>query len=177
MKREIQLRHIIIINFSLQCKLFIKKITFAEDYLLRIMEKPFGRMLSLISKSYLHSLNFKLSDLGINRNYYALVLIDNANGDITQQELASLLEIDKVTMLRSINYLSSNGLVERVRSNTDKRKYCLVLTKKAKQSLPKIKAAIHELNNLALKGLTHSQIEELKNALSIIKNNLEEKRN
>jgi MarR family transcriptional regulator for hemolysin len=136
--------------------------------------QPFGRMLSIIGKSYLHTLNLKLKSLDIERNYYALLLINNAEGKIAQQELACMLDIDKVTMVRSIDYLSENGYVKRVRDNNDKRKYCLVLTKKAIIALPEIIRSFKEVNSIALKGLSSSQITELQSSLKIIKNNLTE---
>jgi MarR family transcriptional regulator for hemolysin len=136
--------------------------------------QPFGRMLSIIGKSYLHTLDLKLKSLEIERNYYALLLINNAEGKITQQELAQLLDIDKVTMLRSIDYLSVNGYVNRVRDNNDKRKYRLVITEKARIALPEIIRSFKDVNNIALKGLSSSQITELQSSLKIIKNNLTE---
>lgn len=135
---------------------------------------PIGRILSLIGKSYLKSLNSRLSDLDIERNYYALLLIEKGEGKITQQELADMLEIDKVTMLRSIDYLSANDYVTRVNNETDRRKYSLTLTEKAKKALPEIKKAFIEINDLALKGLNESQVTELLSILEKIKNNLNE---
>lgn len=140
------------------------------------MEQPFGRILSIIAKSYLQSLNRMLSELDIERSYFALILIENAEGKITQQELADLLEIDKVTMLRSIDYLSAKGYVKRLRNNNDRRKYSLELTEKAVKALPKIKSAFLDMNNITLKGITEDQISELKSVLKIISNNLKENR-
>jgi MarR family transcriptional regulator, transcriptional regulator for hemolysin len=137
-------------------------------------EQPIGRMLSIIAKSYLQTLIMNLSDIDIDRNYYALLLIETAEGNITQRELASLLEIDKVTMLRSIDYLSEKGYVERVNNATDRRKYSLVLTDKGRKALPRIKKAFSDVNNIALKGLTKNQVSELNTILLNIKKNLNE---
>jgi MarR family transcriptional regulator for hemolysin len=135
---------------------------------------PLGRILSFIGKSYLRTLNSRLSDLDIDRNYYALILIEQGEGKITQQELACQLEIDKVTMLRSIDYLSENDYVTRVNNAMDRRKYSLVLTEKARKALPEIKQAFIDINDLALKGLNEKQITELMSILELIKINLNE---
>jgi len=134
--------------------------------------QPFGRMLSIIGKDYLHLINLKLNKLDIERNYYALVLIEKAEENITQQELAGMLDIDKVTMLRSIDYLSEKGYVDRVRSTTDKRKYSLIITDKARKVLPEIKNSFNEINNIALNGLSPLQITELYSVLNSIKSNI-----
>jgi len=136
--------------------------------------QPYGRMLSIIAKGYLSALNQSLQHLDIDRNYYALLLIANAEGDITQQELADLLEIDKVTMLRNIDYLSEKGYVKRAKSISDKRKYGLILTDKAFEALPEIKKSFNLINEIALKGLTPEQISDFMSMLQTIKKNLNE---
>ena len=50
----------------------------------------------------LHALNEKLIELDIKRNYYALILIEEGQGKLTQQELAVLLESDKVSVVRIV---------------------------------------------------------------------------
>ena len=134
--------------------------------------RPFGRMLSIIGKGYLQALNLSLKDLDIDRNYYALLVIENANGNITQQELADLLEIDKVTMLRNIDYLSEFGYVKRAKNFSDKRKYGLELTEKAQLALPEIKKSFNLINEIALKGLSPKQITDFISMMETIKTNL-----
>jgi len=135
-------------------------------------QQPFGRLLALIGKNYLHALQLKLSDLDAERNFYALILIDEGKGKITQQELAELLESDKVSVVRIIDNLSDLGYVKREKVETDRRKYSLVLTAKAEKELPEIKTAITEVTELAFRGLSVTKIEELYADLHIIKNNL-----
>jgi MarR family transcriptional regulator, transcriptional regulator for hemolysin len=133
---------------------------------------PLGRSLSVIGRNYLHVLNKKLKHLDIDRNYYALLLIEKAEGKITQQELAGQLDIDKVTMLRSIDYLSEKGYVVRIKNLDDRRKYSLVLTKKAKKAIPEIKKSYGDINDIALHGLKPSQISQFHTLINIIKKNL-----
>jgi len=133
---------------------------------------PLGRMLSLIGKGYLHLLRTKLQHLDIDRNYFALVLIESNDGRITQQELAELLDTDKVSIVRVVDYLSEKGYVKRIRKTDDHRKYSLNLTEKAKVALPEIKQSIDELNQIVLIDFGDSKISELINAIQIIKNNI-----
>ena len=136
------------------------------------IEQPLGRILSHTGRSFLALINEKLSHLDIDRNFYALLLIEQGQGQITQQDLAGLLHSDKVTMVRIVNYLSEAGYVTRGKHNTDKRKYSLILTEKAKKDLPKIKKALSEITNVAFKGLSALQIDEFTHSLSIIYKNL-----
>jgi DNA-binding MarR family transcriptional regulator len=138
------------------------------------IEQPLGRMLSGLGKGYLHLLRAKLHHLDIDRNYYALVLIDNQDGNMTQQELALKLDTDKVSIVRVIDYLSDKGYVKRVRKTEDRRKLSLVLTPKAIGALPEIKRSFSEINKIAMNGLNNVQVSELAESLKKIKSNLKE---
>jgi len=139
--------------------------------------QPLGRFLSLTGKSFLHLLCEELSDLDIDRNYFALILIEHGEGNLTQKELAGQLETDKVSVVRVVDYLSAKGYVQRVGSLVDRRKYCLTLTDKAKEVLPGIKKSMQEITATAFEGLTGVQQVEFISTLSQIKKNLRKAKN
>jgi len=138
------------------------------------IEQPLGRMLSGLGKGYLHLLRTKLKHLDIDRNYYALVMIEQQDGIITQQELALLLGSDKVSIVRIIDYLSGKGYVQRIQKTDDRRKHSLVLTNKARLALPEIKQSFSQINKIVLSGLNNSQVSELFETIAKIKSNLTE---
>jgi MarR family transcriptional regulator, transcriptional regulator for hemolysin len=138
------------------------------------LEQPLGRMLTLLGKGYLHLLRLKLKHLDIDRNYQALVLIETKDGGITQQELALLLDTDKVSIVRVIDYLSEKGYVQRIPNTDDRRKHSLILTNKAKLALPEIKQSFTEINKIALEGLNNFQVSELEQTIKKIKSNIKE---
>jgi DNA-binding MarR family transcriptional regulator len=135
------------------------------------MKEPIGRKMDKIAKMFQARLQYDLKHLDIDRSFYPLLLIEAGNG-ITQQELAHQLLCDKVQVVRIIDYLSSNGYVERIQNQSDKRKYELAITKKASLVLPDIKKALENTTSKAFVCLTESQIDEFYNLLSIIENNL-----
>ena len=139
-----------------------------------LSEQPLGRILSGLGKGYLSLLRAKLQHLDIDRNYYALVLIESHDGSITQQQLSLILDTDKVSIVRIIDYLSEKGYVQRIRKTEDHRKHNLVLTIKAKLALPEIKKSFDEINSVALSGLSTSQVSELAASIEKIKSNLKE---
>lgn len=138
------------------------------------VEQPLGRLFSLLGKGYLHILRSKLQHLDIDRYYYALVLIANHEGDITQQELTQLLDTDKVSVLRTVDYLSEKGYVQRVRKTNDRRKLDLLLTEKAKRAIPEIKKAFKEMNEMVTNGLPLSMQDDLVELINKIKKNITE---
>ena len=135
------------------------------------MQEPLGRKMDNIGKMFQAKLQSNLEHLDIGRSFYPLLLIESGNG-ITQQELTGLLHCDKVQVVRIIDYLSENGYVERIQNATDKRKYELAITDKAKLVLPDIKKAIMDTTSVSFHRLTENQITELNNILSIIEMNL-----
>jgi len=135
------------------------------------MKEPVERIMGKISKISQGIVQSNLSHLDIDRSFYPLLLIDAGHG-ITQQELARELSCDKVQVVRIIDYLSSNGYVDRIPNKTDKRKYELSVTEKARKVIPDIKKAFDELSAITLKGLTMKQKNELYTMLSIIVSNL-----
>jgi MarR family transcriptional regulator, transcriptional regulator for hemolysin len=135
------------------------------------MQEPVGRKMDKIGRMFQVKLQEKLRHLDIDRSFYPLLLIEAGNG-ITQQELAGKLRCDKVQVVRIIDYLSSNGYVERVQSRNDKRKYELAITEKAAQLIPDIKNVLDETTILSFKGLSENQVEEFYNTLNKIENNL-----
>lgn len=135
------------------------------------MREPVGRKMNKIAKMFQSKLQEGLVHLDIDRSFYPLLLIEAGNG-ITQQELACQLHCDKVQVVRIIDYLSSNGYVERVQNPADKRKYELTITEKAVQFLPDIKQAIQATSASVFEGLPENKIDELYGMLDIIENNL-----
>jgi MarR family transcriptional regulator, transcriptional regulator for hemolysin len=136
--------------------------------------KPLGKMLSGIGRTFLNELNIKLKDLDIDRNFYSLILIEEGAGKITQQDLADLLDSDKVTVVRIVDYLSDKGYIKRVRDSSDKRKFRLTLTTKAEKELPLIREAISEVTLAALKGFSDEKVEEFYETINNIKHNLKQ---
>jgi len=138
------------------------------------IKQPVGRIMAYTGRNCLHALNKKLHHLDINRNFYALLLIEQGNGIITQQHLADLLETDKVSAGRIVNYLLSKGYIKREKNKDDRRKNCLVLTDKAVHETQGIKLAIDFVTRAVYKGISREQKSSFEKTLEQIKNNLNE---
>jgi MarR family transcriptional regulator for hemolysin len=134
-------------------------------------EQPLGRIFSRLGKEFLSIVNSKLKGLDIERSFYPLILIENAKGNITQQELADQMEVDKVSIVRIVDYLSEAGYVERALNPHDRRKYCLVLTPKARKEMGRISKALNESRDIAFKGISEKRKLEFYKTLEDIKEN------
>jgi len=131
-----------------------------------------GHIAGNIHRIFLAIINRNLADLDIERFYFPVLLIEAAEGKLTQQELSEKLFCDKVQVVRIIDYLSEHGYVNRVQNTSDRRKYGLEVTVKAKRVIPAIKKAWEKANTILLSNLSETQINELYATLRIIENNL-----
>jgi MarR family transcriptional regulator, transcriptional regulator for hemolysin len=136
------------------------------------IREPIGRLMSHIGRMFLLNLNKQLAHLDIERSYFPLLVIEAGNGNLSQQELACKLSCDKVQVVRIIDYLSTNGYVEREQNSKDRRKSRLKLTEKARRYLPDIKNALQQTSRVSLSKLSEEKIDELYSMLRTIEINL-----
>jgi len=134
---------------------------------------PLWLQLNKVSKKYMDAMAAKLGHIGVRRHFFLLVAIGEARGTATQQELADLLETDKVTMVNILDSLEDAGFIRRTESKEDRRKHLIVLTPKAERHLPKIRKVIADLNRKALAGLPESLSAHFPSALASMKAELE----
>lgn len=126
-----------------------------------VPKEPIGRVTGRISKVFFKTLQKKLSCLEIERSFYPLLLINYYDGELTQQDLANKLMTDKVQIVHIVDYLSEKGYVQRIQNVRDRREYKLHVTEKGYKAMPCIEKTMKDLSEIAFKGLSAEQIENL----------------
>lgn len=134
--------------------------------------KPLGKICADIGRNMRALINERLGHLDIDRSFYVLIIIDEGNGELSQQDLSELLDCDKVQTVRHIDYLSSIGYVNRAVNPLDRRKHTLVTTEKARKVIPDIKKAIQEVRELVLQDIPENEISMFQDTLHKIFNNI-----
>lgn len=135
---------------------------------------PLGRQLYVITKNYLGALTFKLSDIEIERHFYPLLIINDAEKGITQKMFAEILGIDKVTATNMISYLSDKQFVLKEVNPDDRRATFLKLSNKGKKAVPGIRKAIRELNQQAFSKMSDAEAMQFHASLDKIGSALKE---
>jgi MarR family transcriptional regulator, transcriptional regulator for hemolysin len=115
---------------------------------------PLGRKLGLLSRMYYGALLKRFEDVGIEKHFSILVILDSEKGKCSQQHISNLLGTDKATMVRMIDYLVEKDCVTREDDPSDRRAYNIRLTPKGKKMLPRIHKGMKTLNDNTLKGLS-----------------------
>jgi MarR family transcriptional regulator for hemolysin len=134
---------------------------------------PLGKILGGILKKYFGALSIRMEQHGVDRHFSTLVAIDNAKQKCTQQYLSDLLNLDKVSMVRILDYLFEKKMITRSVNPNDRREHIIELTPKAKKVMPSIHDGIKEMNSIALKGLNKHDQEVFYDCLAIIFKNIE----
>ena len=133
---------------------------------------PLGRTIGLVAKRYIGILYNQLKHLGVGPYFIVLVIVERAKGTLTQQEIADASGLDKTNVLRIIDNLSEKELLVRVPKPDDRRAYLIQLTKEGRSIMPKINAAIQELNNACFSGLSQAEIDAFYRTMDTINNNM-----
>lgn len=135
-------------------------------------EMPLGKLFSQLAKDYVGSFTQRLGGLPISRYFYPLLLIDEANGKLSQQALANGLNVDKVAVVRMVDYLEENGLVARQKNPEDRREQLLLITPAGRKLVPQIRQAMAETNDLSLHAFSEKEVGQLEKLLSRVICNL-----
>jgi len=104
--------------------------------------------------------------------FYVLVMIHDHTGDLSQQELADALLLDKVAVTRAVDHLSGKGYVERVACPSDRRKHHLRTLPKARVVVKDIRAAFEVVNKLAFAGMKAAERKRFMEQLALLNANL-----
>lgn len=113
-----------------------------------------------------------LSKHDLEKWFYVLLMIHDAEEDLSQQELANALLLDKVTITRAVDHLSAKGYVERVNCPEDRRKHHLRTLPKARNVVKDIRAAFDAINALAFAGMNATERKRFRADLARINSNL-----
>jgi len=91
----------------------------------------------------------------------------------TMSDLADLATIDRTTLTRTVDRMQDAGWLSRLADSEDMRVTRLALTAQGRKLFEKVWPTVARLNELALSGLSNSQIDSLRKILGQMRANLE----
>jgi DNA-binding MarR family transcriptional regulator len=106
-----------------------------------------------------------VSDFGLTQKQAAALWLIQANGGVSQVEVAAALGMDRATMMAVTDRLEDRGFVTRKRSTTDRRRQELHLTPSGQSTLRKCKLRISEHEEKFRAMFTASELAALISAL------------
>lgn len=118
--------------------------------------------------------NFRKEGIDITpEQWTVLCYLWNKDG-VPQQTLCDATFKDKPSMTRLIDNLVKIGMVERHSTLADRRSNLIFLTKKGKGIKDKANAAVNETMEFAFAGIDEKGLEQVRNILGIVFNNIQE---
>jgi DNA-binding MarR family transcriptional regulator len=129
------------------------------------MELTIGRMLYLAHRAVHDELDRRLREHGASLwNWVLLREAANAGG-ASQRELAALMRIEPPTLVRHLDKLAEEGLVERRADPDDRRVLRVVVTPAGHERLAQLHVVVHEVDGELRQILTKRDAEVLGRAL------------
>jgi len=77
----------------------------------------------------------KMEGTGVTQKLFAVLELIEANPEVSQVDISATLETDRATLMALVDRIQARGLVERRRSERDRRRLRLVLTTKGRKVL------------------------------------------
>jgi MarR family transcriptional regulator for hemolysin len=111
---------------------------------------PLGKVFGFLTKKYIGIVSDKMSKTPVAKNYFALLTIGLNSEKISQQELADHMLTDKVSLVRILDSLEKDQLIERIINPNDRRQHLLKITRKGFPWIAEIQKVLHETDEAFL---------------------------
>jgi DNA-binding MarR family transcriptional regulator len=93
-------------------------------------------MLRALSQMIRSRLGTRLSEIGLTVTWYAVLNVLERGEAETGADLSRHFSTDPTAITRTIDRLEEAGLIKREKHSTDRRRYIIVMTPKARQLMP-----------------------------------------
>ncbi len=122
----------------------------------------FGIRFSLLARRWRRAIDAHLAEAGLtDATWVPLVHLHETGGGITQKELAALVGIDGSSLVRLLDILTRQGLVERRVCPTDARARLVHLTTLGEQRVGDIRQTLMIGEEIMLADLSDGQLAEM----------------
>ncbi len=126
-----------------------------------------------LTSSFLEvALNKELSDSGITLRQVQVLASLALKGEITQTELAALLRVEPPTLVRILDRMERDSWIKRCPSPVDRRKKIIKVTEKVNDQWEHIVKCGERVQSQAMKGISHEELQNLKDTLATMCKNL-----
>jgi DNA-binding MarR family transcriptional regulator len=127
-----------------------------------------GYLMKRIAATMARLIERRMADHGLTAAQWAPLWMIEAGKSDTAQGLTCAMGIDGGAMTRMLDRLVAKGLVERERSTDDRRVVRLRITEAGREVVRHVPFVLAEANNLALRGFTTAEFDQLKSMLKRI---------
>ncbi len=105
---------------------------------------PLGKLIAMISRGCTIYFNNRLEQYNINKTQMHILFEIHYQKEINQEQIASLCNMDKGSVTRSIRKLEDNGFIKREIDENNRRQNKISLTKKGEETFNKTLTILKE---------------------------------
>lgn len=124
-----------------------------------------GFLLSRVGAAVRAGFHEVLARWGLRPLQYMILLILDAGGGVSQQELCAAAGIDSGNMVELLDGLEALEYAARARDPRDRRRHVVTITERGRSALAQLGPAIEEYNDGFLSTLSRAEREELTRSL------------
>jgi DNA-binding MarR family transcriptional regulator len=119
--------------------------------------RDLGGLLFLVSKAHHKKARQTFDEIGLFRGQPPVLFEVSAHEGLTQNELASLLEVTPATMTNLLQRIEEAGLIARCRDEKDLRSMRVYLTDKGRDKLAQSETLLDRMNATAFAGFSQQE--------------------
>ncbi|WP_296935732.1 MarR family transcriptional regulator [uncultured Marinobacter sp.] len=124
------------------------------------MRDQFPFAVARVTRRWRKMLDERLKDLGVTQaRWSTMVYLEKGGEGLTQRELASLMAIENPTLVRLLDSLEQQGLIERRPCPNDRRARRLHLTSAGRAFMDDLSERAEVLREEMLEGISDKEIE------------------
>ncbi|MDX1557770.1 MAG: MarR family transcriptional regulator [Marinobacter sp.] len=124
------------------------------------MRDQFPFAVARVTRRWRKMLDERLKDLGVTQaRWSTMVYLEKGGEGLTQRELASLMAIENPTLVRLLDSLEQQGLIERRPCPNDRRARRLHLTNAGRAFMDDLSERAEVLREEMLEGISDKEIE------------------
>lgn len=141
------------------------------------MRDQFPFAVARVTRRWRKMLDERLKDLGVTQaRWSTMVYLEKGGEGLTQRELASLMAIENPTLVRLLDSLEQQGLIERRPCPNDRRARRLHLTDAGRAFMNDLSGRAEVLREQMLEGISDEEIECTVNVFHKILENAEKQK-
>lgn len=124
------------------------------------MKDQFPFAVARVTRRWRKMLDERLKDLGVTQaRWSTMVYLEKGGEGLTQRELAGLMAIENPTLVRLLDSLEQQGLIERRPCPNDRRARRLYLTRDGRAFMDVLSERAEKLRDEMLEGISDKEIE------------------
>lgn len=138
------------------------------------MSKEILREIGKIYRALNSFSDFLMKSINLEKGQYQFLVRIQENEGINQQDLSSILLVDKTTTAKAVNKLVAKGYIIKKVKEKDKRNFKLYLTEKGKKTCLFLDKEEQFATRISLEGLNKTRQDKLLTELSVMSDNVTE---